>query len=84
MTVGHYLNIVDPSSTVTGFAFRGDYIASSSGIQFTGPSTFTQEFDYSYYHRPTKDVILTTTEFKDQYRLYWGLMNRIPTEHYIL
>lgn len=84
MTVGHYLNIVDPSSTVTGFAFRGDYIASSSGIQFTRPSTFTQEFDYSYYHRPTKDVILTTTEFKDQYRLYWGLMNRIPTEHYIL
>lgn len=84
MTVGHYLNIVDPSFTVTGFAFRGDYIASSSGIQFTGPSTFTQEFDYSYYHRPTKDVILTTTEFKDQYRLYWGLMNRIPTEHYIL
>ena len=84
MTVGHYLNIVDPSSTVTGFALRGDYIASSSGIQFTGPSTFTQEFDYSYYHRPTKDVILTTTEFKDQYRLYWGLMNRIPAEHSIL
>ena len=82
MKVGHYLNIVDPSSTVTGFAFRGDYIANSSGIQFTGPSTFTQEFDY--YHRPTKDVILTTTEFKDQYRLYWGLMNRIPTQHFIL
>ena len=82
MSVGHYLNIVNPDSTLTGFAFKGDYTAGSSGLQFTGPSTFTQEFDYLY--RPSKDVILTTKEFKEKYTLYWGLMNRIPTEHYIL
>lgn len=82
MSVGHYLNIVNPDSTLTGFAFKGDYTAGSSGLQFTGPSTFTQEFDYLY--RPSKDVILTTKEFKEKYTLYWGLMNRIPAEHYIL
>lgn len=82
MSVGHYLNIVNPDSTLTGFALKGDYTAGSSGLQFTGPSTFTQEFDYLY--RPSKDVILTTKEFKEKYTLYWGLMNRIPTEHYIL
>ena len=73
---------MNPDSTLTGFAFKGDYTAGSSGLQFTGPSTFTQEFDYLY--RPSKDVILTTKEFKEKYTLYWGLMNRIPTEHYIL
>ena len=29
-------------------------------------------------------LLLTTKEFKEKYTLYWGLMNRIPTEHYIL
>lgn len=82
MSVGHYLNIVNPDSTLTGFAFKGDYTAGSSGLQFTGLSTFTQEFDYFY--RPSKDVILTTKEFKEKYTLYWGLMNRIPTEHHFL
>lgn len=82
MSVGHYLNIVNPDSTLTGFALKGNYTAGSSGLQFTGLSTFTQEFDY--FHRPSKDVILTTKEFKEKYTLYWGLMNRIPTEHYIL
>lgn len=82
MKVGHYLNIVNPNSTLTGFAFKGDYIAGSSGLQFTGLSTFTQEFDY--FHRPSKDVILTTKEFKEKYTLYWSLMNRIPTEHHFL
>ena len=82
MSVGHYLNIVNPDSTLTGFAFKGDYTAGSSGLQFTGLSTFTQEFDYFY--RPSKDVILTTKEFKEKYTLYWGLMNRIPAEHHFL
>lgn len=82
MSVGHYLNIVNPDSTLTGFAFKGDYTAGFSGLQFTGLSTFTQEFDYFY--RPSKDVILTTKEFKEKYTLYWGLMNRIPTEHHFL
>lgn len=82
MSVGHYLNIVNPDSTLTGFAFKGDYTAGSSGLQFTGLSTFTQEFDYLY--RPSKDVILTTKEFKEKYTLYWGLMNRIPAEHHFL
>lgn len=82
MSVGHYLNIVNLDSTLTGFVFKGDYTAGSSGLQFTGLSTFTQEFDYFY--RPSKDVILTTKEFKEKYTLYWGLMNRIPTEHHFL
>ena len=65
--VGHYLNIVHPANTITGFALQK--VNGVYAQEFCEPNSFV------------KDVILSVDEFEISFNNYYNNLKSVETEH---
>lgn len=65
--VGHYLNIVHPANTITGFALQ-----KVNGV-------YAQEF--GEHNSFTKDVILSVDEFETSFNSYYDNLKSVDAQH---